>query len=146
MTTQNTLGRNLERIILFLYILSACTVLQGQTPKKILIDSTDGSSEKFIKDINLYSDETCNKTLLDIQKAWSENDFFVNTIDEKPENLSVENGCRWLRIVLFNSTFKPNSRFLYFPKGWRNLECYVSSDDNNFTKKNYRNRKEAKLP
>ena len=84
---------------------------------------------KILQQIEVYHDTACTQTLAEVMPNWEQNsetlEAFAQTNDLKPQDPN----CYWTRLTLINPGTQSERRVLYFPRGWREISCYLPEAD-----------------
>ena len=92
---------------------------------------TAEESIPLLNSLEVFADTNCTKTFENILRDQETLQFSTYQIKDNPSRLSSK-GCNWTRLSFINPSHKTQLKFLYFPKGWQNLKCFISNDDVNF--------------
>lgn len=108
--------------------LVTCLAAQNAQPTG---EGTAVPTLKILQQIEVYHDTACQQTLTEVMPNWEQNsetlEAFAKANDLKPQNPN----CYWTRLTLINPGTQTERRVLYFPRGWREISCYLPELDRN---------------
>ena len=118
--------RSLLIVSIFCLCLVACLPAQNAQPTS---EGTAIPALKVLQQIDVYHDTACQQTLAEVMPNWEEKsqtlEAFAQSNDLKPQNPN----CYWTRLTLINTGNQSARRVLYFPRGWREISCYLPELD-----------------
>lgn len=99
-----------------------CLAAQNSPPAR---GDTLVSTLEVLQQIEVYHDTACQQTLAEVALHWEQKSeslkAFALANDLRPQNPN----CYWTRLTLINPGKQSARRVFYFPRGWREISCYL---------------------
>ncbi len=97
-------------------------------------ETSDSTAVQLLTSVEVYSDRTCSQSFEEVLADWSAKQISLAAFADR--NRPGRKGCVWTRLELQNSGALSRRRVFYFPKGWKELTCYVPLSNGRYEEKN----------
>jgi len=92
-------------------------------------------NQPLVKAIEVLADTNCSLTVAEAKARWPDEAFALSDFPSEQRYSSQNLQCYWSRLTIENPDLVPHTQVLYFPKGWRSLDCYYQQGNGDFIKK-----------
>lgn len=88
----------------------------------------------LLESIEVYPNVDCDDTLEKVLNNWQEHSLpYTDLFDQDVINSQIRK-CLWTRLLFRNEDSVKRTRILYFPKGWKHLECFSPEENGTYSK------------
>lgn len=123
-----------QYIFLFgVFLLFSCS--RNQPDTYAVNRSRETIAKNLLVNIEVFPDSSCNKTINEVHSQWIDYRIDSVNIPSFHMNRPYDQNCYWTQLLLRNLDSVSINRVLYFPKGWRYLDCFLRLEDSTFEKR-----------